>query len=72
MVFRTKRDYQPVRRPLRPAHSVTRMMQDSGGIAVPEMMTKHTTKPGYFVHILLNWFHFLGLYIVARHGVQFL
>jgi hypothetical protein len=70
MVFRTKRDYQPVRRPLRPAHSVTRMMQDSGGIAVPEMVTKHTTKPGYFVHILLNWFHFLGLYIVARHGVQ--
>ena len=54
MVLRAKRDYQPVRSPLRPANSIPWVMQVWRRVTVAKMVAKNAAYVGYFVHVLLD------------------
>jgi hypothetical protein len=69
MVLRAKRDYQPVRSPLRPANRIPRVVQVGRRVTVAKMMAKNAAYVGYFVHVLLDRFHsppFLIIAAIAR------
>ena len=65
MVLRAKRDYQPIRSPLRPANSIPWVMQVRRRVTVAKMMAKNAAYVGYFVHVLFDCLHSSPFLIIA-------